>query len=95
MNILEKMDLSEDVGIYYELSSEEQDEYHKEILEFANNNKTSLINYLNDINPNKFTSINIIYIALADDPEKWGDFLFEEFKRIFKLAKTKKSHLNI
>ena len=90
MNILEKMDLSEDIGIYYELSSEEQNEYHKEILEFANNNKLNLINYLSDIHPNKFLNINIIYIALAEAPEKWGDFLFEEFKRVFKIAKSQK-----
>lgn len=90
MNILEKMDLSEDPSDFYVLNDEEQQVQINEILTFAEYNFEKLKDYCNNINPSKFINVNIIYIALATKPEKWGDFLFSEFKRIFELAKTKK-----
>lgn len=90
MNILEKMDLSEDPSDFYVLDDENQQLQINEILDFANNNFATLKDYCNNVKPSQFINLNIIYIALATQPEKWGDFLFDEFKRMFELAKTKK-----
>lgn len=89
--ILNKLDLDKDQEKFLELTPEERGVLLNEILTFGNNNRNELINYCYNIEPTQFCNLEVIYEALAKDPDNWGDFIFEEFKRIFKQAKQSKN----
>lgn len=92
-NIIERLEDDKELDFYYDLTDDEQENYHKEILNFANENRSTMIDYIHKIKIVRFSPLDPIYSALATDPENWGDFLFEEHKRVFKIAKnSKKTH---
>lgn len=92
-NIIERLEEDKELDYFYSLSVDEQEEYLKEILDFANENRSTMIDYIHKIKIARFSHLEAIYSALAIDPQNWGDFLFEEHKRVFKIAKTsKKTH---
>lgn len=87
MNILEKLDLDKEQEKYLDYTTEEQNILLAEILSFANNNRARLIDYCHQIEPKQFCNLEVIYEALAKDPDNWGEFIYEEFVRIFNGAK--------
>lgn len=84
--ILDKLDQDKEQDLYLSLSIEEQDLLLGEILEFANQNESALLNYCKKIEPARFCNLEVIYIALAKDTDKWGDFIANEYTRIFNAA---------
>jgi hypothetical protein len=84
--ILDLLDSDKEQDHYIFLSEEEQKVILDEILIFANNNKSTLIQYCHKIIPTQFCNLELIYEALAKDPVNWGEFICEEFKRIFSSA---------
>lgn len=86
-NILDKLDLDKEQTKYLDLTIEEQDVLLEEILIYANNNKSEIINYCHKIEPTQFCNLEVIYEALARDPDNWGEFIYEEYKRILNNAK--------
>lgn len=86
--VLDKLDLDKEQEAYYSLSRKEQEKLLEEILVYASENRAAIINYCHKIEPTQFCSLELIYEALAKDPDNWGEFIYEEFKRILSGAKN-------
>jgi hypothetical protein len=87
-SVIEILDSDKEQDYYLGLTYDEQNEFTDEILLFANNNRIELIKYCQTIEPTQFCNLEIIYEALAKDPDNWGEFIFTEYKRIFSEAKN-------
>ncbi|MFM7022143.1 MAG: hypothetical protein ACKOXB_04135 [Flavobacteriales bacterium] len=76
-----------DMLVYYNMSEEESEKLLNDILEYANNNRDSMIALCRSFKPHEDCMLNVIYEALALDIENWGEFFAEEVNRIIELAK--------
>jgi hypothetical protein len=73
---------------FNELKEIEQSQIQSEILDYADNNSKVFIEKISSIKPSSESVSFEIYEALAQQPEKWNDFLVSEFIRIQKLTET-------
>src|SRR5689334_21823710 len=87
-NIIDKLNSDPGKSAFFELSDEDQERYLNEILLYANSNKKEIILYCLNTEPTLFCNLDLVYEALARDSGNWGDFIFEEYKRIFEGAKS-------
>jgi hypothetical protein len=81
-------DLKKKTADFYEFSEDEQDAIIDEILAMSkSSNKQEFISEIRKEFPQtEFSGINVIYDALSAQPEIWGDFFVEEYRRAFKEA---------
>jgi hypothetical protein len=86
-SVLDLLDLDKEQDYFMSLSSEQEETYLTEILAFANKNRSAIIDYCMKIEPTMFCSLEVVYEALSKDSDNWGEFIYEEFKRIFSGAK--------
>ncbi len=87
-NVIDFLESDKEQDKYLDLSKAEQEKLLDDILLFANSNKTELINFCHRTEPGQFCTLELVYEALAKDTETWGDFIYDEFKRIIEGAKT-------
>ena len=76
---------------FYDLETEEEkSQVLKEIINISTSKEREL--FVNEIRElfeqNQLSGIGIIYEALGQYPEKWGDFFFEEIQRAFQNAEN-------
>lgn len=86
--ILKRLEAYNQLDNLLELDPKEYEFFLIDILNFANNNKTLFINFCRKIEPTQHCILEVIYEAIVNEPDLWGDFLYEEFKRIFNGAKS-------
>ena len=86
-SILERLIEDPELDKFYDLNDEEQKKFLNEILLFSNDNQQEIKNLCLKITPDFFSIHSIIFEALSEDWDKWGEFLTDEFIRIYKNAK--------
>ncbi len=89
LNLMLIEDIKQKIVNFYDFSESEEENILKEIRDLALKDKPQFIEDVRNHYPQfDMSGIEVIYEALSDDPEKWGDFFAEEFKRAFADAKN-------
>jgi len=72
---------------YLDFSEKKEKKFLKEIVKFAKENESELLQYCINTIPTENSSLSIIYEALSEYSASFNEFLFEEIKRVIDLAK--------
>lgn len=81
---------------YYDLDESEQDMILAQIRAYATANKLKFLQEVRDLDPQDESSpLALIYEALANAPDNWGDFFSQEIKRIMDLGLTLEKPENV
>lgn len=86
-NLIETMEKDKELDRYLSLSTKEKMKFLDDILLYANNNRNAIIDFCHRTEPAQFCNLDLVYEALAEDAANWGEFIYEEFRRIIEAAK--------
>ncbi|WP_299161728.1 hypothetical protein [uncultured Tenacibaculum sp.] len=79
---------NDELDSWYETSVEYSDNFMKEFVIYADNNKDKVLNYALNSEPSFISSHNIIFEALSTFSTNWSDFLFNEAQRIMGIVEN-------
>jgi hypothetical protein len=90
--------LKKDIVNFWEFDVEEQRDAVLEKIRTcaANTDKKTFIGEVRRLfEPAEFSGLSVVYEALTSDPDKWGFFFVEEYKRLFLLAEQAENAFEI
>lgn len=92
MKLIEQLKYHEkdELTDWYVYEDTKQRAFLKEIVSFSKTNPEDLKRYCKSILPTEFSTLSLIYEALSRYSNNWSAFLFEEIKRVIKLAETQR-----
>jgi hypothetical protein len=87
--------LKKDIENFWKLDAEEQQDAVLKIIRKCaeNTDKKAFTGEVRRLSePAEFSGLSIVFEALTPDPDKWGFFFLEEYKRLFLLAEQAENH---
>ncbi len=98
ITMINLIEVKEKLANFYDIESEtDREELLSELRKYADEKEE--VELIEEIRQNfklkTFSGISVIYEALSEQPEKWSQFFYEEYKRAFKLAENSENAFDV